>query len=169
MAFVAKPTISITYTFRDNDGKESTTVIAIPGATDPADAITYANSLRPLIAALSDATIVGQNVLIGSYQDTIPSIPRSDVEDKGVFTFNCLNGLPSSIAVPSILESVLQGNNQDINQASAPVIAFLDAMTLGAGTPLVGPVNGSGSDLGTVKAAYKQNRRSHLSGRTRKG
>jgi hypothetical protein len=65
---------------------------------------------------------------------------------------------------------VLQPNNQDINQADADITAFIDALTLGLGTPLVAPVNASGADLASIKAAYKQNRRSHLRGsRTRKG
>lgn len=167
MAFVAKPTITVTFTFRDNDGKESTTQTTLPGATTPAAAVAFANGVRPLLSALSDAVCTSQNVIIGSYEDAIPVIPSSDIENKGVVTFNSANGLTSSIAVPSILEAVLQPNNQDIDQSNAAVTAFINAMTLGlAGTQ---PVNASGADLVTSKLAYKQNRRSHLSGRTRKG
>lgn len=168
MAFVAKPTITVSYSFRDNDGKTSTFAVTIPGATAPADAVAFADALRPLAAALSDAVIVGQNVLIGSYEDAIPAIPRSDVEDKGLFQFNTANGLPVTLTIPSIIEGALQTNNQDIDQALAAVGAFVDAMTLGVAT--VQPVNASGGDLTTVKAAYKQNRRSHKSaGAGRKG
>lgn len=168
MAFVAKPTITLTYTFRDNDGKESTTQAYLPGATLPVDAVAYANSLRALLATLTDAVIVGQNVIIGSYEDSIPAIPSSDVENKGLFTLNSANGLASSITVPSVLESVLQPNNQDIDQSNGAVSTLIDALTLGlTGTQ---PVNASGADLVSVKNAYKQNRRSHLGGnRVRKG
>lgn len=167
MAFVAKPVITITFTFRDNDGKESTTEVLIPGATTPANAVTYATALRPLIAALSDAVCVSQNIILGYYENAIGTIPSSDVENKGVALFNAANGLKSSIAIPSILEAVLQGNNQDIDQAHADVSAFIDAMTLGLSG--IQPVNASGADLVGVREAYKQNRRSQLSGRTRKG
>jgi len=167
MSFTAKPVITVTYTFRDNDGKESTSEVLIPGATTAAAAVTFANALRLLIVALSDAVCITQNVILGYYENAIPTIPSSDIENKGVFLFNAANGLKSSIAVPSILEAVLQANNQDIDQTNSDVSAFIDAMTLGlSGT---NPVNASGTDLTSMREAYKQNRRSHLSGRTRKG
>jgi hypothetical protein len=167
MSFVVKPTITITFTFRDNDGKESTTEVLLPGATTAAAAITYATAARVLLAAVSDAVLISMNILLGYYENAIGTIPSSDIENKGVLLFNSANGLKSSLAIPSILESVLQGNNQDIDQANADVSALMDAMTLGlSGTQ---PVNASGSDLVGVREAYKQNRRSHLSGRTRKG
>jgi len=167
MSFAAKPVITITFTFRDNDGKESTSEVLVPGATAAATAVTFANSLRALLTVLSDAVCISQNVILGFYENAIPTIPSSDIENKGVLLFNSANGLKSSIAIPSILESVLQPNNQDIDQSHTDVSAFIDAMTLGlAGTQ---PVNASGSDLASIRDAYKQNRRSHLSGRTRKG
>jgi hypothetical protein len=168
MAFVAKPVITVTYTFRDNDDKESTVQLYMPGATAPATAISNADSMRAILAQLSDAIIVSQNVLFGSQENTIPTIPSSDIENKGVFLFNAANGQPSSIAIPSILESLLQTNNQDINQAYTQIGDFINAMTLG----LTGiqSVNASGADLSSIKTAYKQNRRSHLgSNRIRKG
>lgn len=161
MAFAAKPTIKVTYTFRDNDGAESTTEVLLPGATSAANAVTYATALRALIALLSDATIVGMNVILGYAEGAIGTIASSDVENKGVFLFNAANGIKSSIAIPSILESVLQGNNKDIDQANSAVSDFIDAMT--AGLTSIQPSNLSGSDLVGVKDAYKQNRRSHRS------
>jgi hypothetical protein len=170
MAFTAKPTISVSYVCRDNDGKNSTAEVTIDGATLPANAVAFATALRPIIAALLDSVIVGQNVLIGAYEDAIAITGRCDVEDKGLFLFNSANGQPASIALPSISETVLQANNEDIDVANAAVAAFVNAMTLGLGTPLVQPVNAGGADLVGVKSAYKQNRRSHLSaGRGRKG
>lgn len=167
MAFVLKPTLSIEFTFRDNDGARSTTEIILPGATTPAAAQTFATAIQPLLAALSDAVIVGMNVILGYYEDAIPTIPSSDIENKGVFLFNAANGIRSSIAIPSVLESVLQPNNRDIDQANTAVDAFITAMTAGLGGTQ--PSNASGADLVTVRDAYKQNRRSHLSGRSRKG
>jgi len=167
MSFVAKPTITITFTFRDDDGKESTTEILLPGATTAANAITFSTAVRALLAAVSDATLIGMNILLGYYENAIGTIASSDVENKGVLLFNSANGLKSSLAIPSVLESVLQGNNQDIDLANADVSDLVDAMTLGLSS--IQPCNGSGSDLVGVRDAYKQNRRSHLSGRTRKG
>jgi hypothetical protein len=169
MAFVAKPAILITFNFRDNDGKSSSVEVQIAGATLPAAAVTFANSLRPLVSALSDAVLVGQNIIIGYYEDALGAIPRSDVEDKGVINFNTATGQRSSIAIPSIVESALQANNQDIDGTNADVTALVNAMTLGlAGTQ---PAGAGGNDLVSVASSYKQNRRSMLAGgsRTRKG
>lgn len=161
MSFVAKPVQKITFTFRDNDGAESTTEVVIPGATTPANAVTFATALRALIAPLSDAVIVSMNIILGYYENAIPTIPSSDVENKGLFLLNAANGIQSSIAIPSILESVLQSNNKDIDQAASDVSDFIDAMT--AGLSSIQPSNLSGADLVGVKDAYKQNRRSHKS------
>lgn len=161
MAFVAKPKHTIQFSFRDNDGAQSTCEVYLPGATTPAAAITFATALQPIVSALSDATLVGMNVIFGYHEDAIGVIAPSDVENKGLFLFNAGNGVAASVTVPSILESVLLGNNKDIDQANAAVSDFLDAMTLGLGGTQ--PCNNSGSDLVGTKDAYKQNRRSHKS------
>ena len=169
MAFVAKPAILITYTFRDNDGKTSTEQVQIDGATAPADAVTFANSYRAVLAAMSDAVCTSQNVLIGSY-DNAPAAPaRSDVEDKGLFNFLTASGQRSSMAIPSIKETLLQANNQDIDGTLAAVVAFVNAMTLGLGG--IQPAGAGGSDIVSVNSSYKQNRRSMLGrqSRVRKG
>jgi hypothetical protein len=167
MAFVLKPTITIEFSFRDNDGARSTTEVLLPSGTTAAAAVTFAAAIRPLIQALSDAVIVGMNIILGYVENAIPTIPSSDVENKGVFTFNAANGIKSSISIPSILEAALQTNNRDIDQANTDVDDFVTAMTAGLSGTV--PCNLSASDLVTVRDAYKQNRRSHLSGRTRRG
>ena len=75
----------------------------------------------------------------------------------------------SSIAVPSIKETVLQANNQDIDGTNADVTAFVNAMTLGLGGTQ--PAGKGGNDLTGVASSYKQNRRSMLgrASRVRKG
>lgn len=170
MAFVDKPQFTATYTFRDNDGKQSTTQVGLPNGLSPAVGYAFAIALRPLLQAISDAALIAFNFTVGQYEDAVPVIARSDVEDKGVFIFNTGNGLEVTLAVPSISEAVLQTDNEDIDLANAAVLAFINAVSLGIGTPLVQPVNASGADIVGVKAAYKQNRKSLLGGRaTRKG
>lgn len=169
MAFVAKPAIDIVYSFRDNDGKQSTISVQISGSVLPAAAVTFANALRPLATALTDAVLVGQNVILGYYEDAVGAIPRSDVEDKGLFNFFTANGVRSSIAIPSIKETLLQPNNQDIDGTNADVTAFVNAMTLGLGGTQ--PAGKGGNDLTGVASSYKQNRRSMIgrASRVRKG
>lgn len=167
MAFVLEPTLKVVFTFRDNDGKHATSEVLVPNSTTPANLVTFATALRPLLGNLSDAVIVGMNLIIGYMENAIPTIPMSDIENKGFVLFNGGNGLKSSITIPSILETALQGNNQDIDQSNTDIDDFLTAMT--AGLSGVIPCNASGADLVSVKEAYKQNRRSHVSGRQRKG
>ena len=167
MALVLKPTLTIEITFRDNDGARASTEVTLPGATTPANAVSFATALIALIAPLSDAVVTGYNIIIGYTENAIPTIPSSDVENKGVFLFNAANGIKSSISIPSIVESVLQANNRDIDQSALDVADFVLAMT--GGLSGVSPANAGGSDLVSVRDAYKQNRRSHVSGRTRRG
>jgi hypothetical protein len=163
MAFVARPVITISYTFRDNDGKQSTVKFSIPGVVSPAGAVSLANSVRPMLAALSNAVIVRQNVLIGSHESTLATAPSSDVEDKGVFVFKASNGQKHSVAIPSYVETFLQPNNQDISLAYSEPGDFVDAMRALF-------TNAAGSPLNIYQRGYKQNRRSHIKGgRTRKG
>jgi hypothetical protein len=163
MAFVARPVITISYTFRDNDGKQSSTQLYLPGATSPAAAVTYADTIRPLLSALSNAVLISQQVQIGSYENASVNPPSSDVEDKGVFVFEAANGQQCVVAVPSYVEIFLQPNNQDISLSYSEVGDFVDAMR-------VLFTNAAGSLLTNYKRGYKQNRRSHIKGgRTRKG
>lgn len=167
MSIVAKPTISIVYSFRDDDAKNATSEIMIPGATTAANALTFAAAYAPLLAALSDGTLTGYNVILGFAEAASLVIGPSDIENKGLLLLSAANAIKSSITIPSVLESILQPNNQDIDQTNSAVSDLLDALTLGIGG--VQPCNASGSDLIVVRESYKQNRRSHVSGKVRKG
>lgn len=167
MAIAAKPTISIVYSFRDDDNKSSTTEVMIPGATTAANALAFAAALRPLLAAITDSTLMGYNVILGFAEAALPVIGSSDIENKAVFLMTAANAVKASLTVPSPLESILQLNNQDIDHSNSDVSALEDALTLGLSG--VQPVNSAGSDLTGIYDAYKQNRRSHVNGRQRKG
>lgn len=167
MALVARPVHKIVATFRDNDGKESSSEVMVPSATTAANLVTFAAGIIALLTPMSGATLVGYNILMSFVENAIGTIGSSDVEDKGFFNFAPANGIRTSIAVPSILESVLQGNNQDIDQSNSAISDFITAMTAGlTGTQ---PASLSGSDVVSTNSAYKQNRRSHKSGSVRKG
>jgi len=167
MALALKPTISVVFSFRDNDNKNSTMEVLIPGATAPATAITFATGMAALAVPLVDSTLTGFNVVIGYREAGALVIGSSDVENKALFLMTAANAQQSSVTLPSPLESILQGNNQDIDYSNADVSDFIDALTLGLSG--VQPVNASGSDLTGVYDGYKQNRRSHVNGRQRKG
>jgi len=167
MSLVLRPVHKVVCTFRDNDGKEASTEVMVPSGTTAANAVTFAAAIVPLIAALSDATLVGYNLILSYVENAFSAPGRSDVEDKGFFNFTPANGIRTSIAVPSILETLLQPNNQDIDQTATAVDDFITAMT--AGLSAIQPASLSGSDIVGVLSAYKQNRRSHKAGSVRKG
>lgn len=167
MALALRPTISLVFSFRDNDNKSSTMEVLVPGATAPASALTYGLALAPLAAALVDSTLTGFNVVIGYSEAGALVIGSSDVENKGVFLLTAANAIKSMVTIPSPLESILQGNNIDIDYSNADVSDFIDAITLGLSG--IQPVNAGGSDITGVYDGYKQNRRSHVNSRQRKG
>lgn len=167
MAIVNRPTVDVVITLRDNDGAQASMNIQLPGATVPADAVTFAAAIIPLITPLTDAIVVGYNIIFGKVENAIPAIPESDVEDKGFFLFNTANGNRSSLTVPGFKNTLLLTDNTDIDLANTAVSDFVDALTLGLSA--LQPSNNSGADIVGVREAYKQNRRSHLTGRRRKG
>jgi len=167
MSLVLKPTIVVTINFRDNDGKDASTSVKLPAATTAAAALTYAAAFVPLLAATSAASVTGYSVGLEFIENALGAIGSSDVEDKGVFNFLTATGFTSSISVPGFSEDLLLSNNEDIDLANADVSDFVDAVVAGlSGTQ---PAALAGGDLIAVKAAYKQNTRSHLSKRIRKG
>lgn len=167
MSLALRPVHKVVLTFRDNDAKESSTEVMVPSGTTAANVVTFAAAIVALLVPLSGASLVGYNVIVSFVENALGAIASSDVEDKGFFNFSTANGIRTSIAVPSILESVLQGNNQDIDQSITAVDDFITAMT--AGLSSVQPASLSGSDVVGTSSAYKQNRRSHKSGSVRKG
>lgn len=167
MSLVLRPVHKVVLTFRDNDGKESSSEVMVPSGTTAANVVTFAAAIVALLTPLSGASLVGYNIILGFVENALGAIGSSDVEDKGFFNFSTANGIRTSIAVPSILESVLQPNNQDIDQTITAVDDFVTAMT--AGLSAIQPASLSASDIVGVASAYKQNRRSHKSGSVRKG
>jgi len=167
MSLVLRPVVPVTLTFRDNDGKEASTSFNLPSATTAAAALTYAAALVPLVTACSTASLIGYSVGLQFIENALGTIADSEVEDKGLITFTTANGNSASIAIPGFDDAKLQGNDIDIDLADADVADLIDAIVAGlSGTQ---PATVSGSDLVGIKAAYKQQRRSHLAKRRRAG
>lgn len=156
MAFTNRPTAQLVFGLIDASGSKATMRLHVPYATLAAVAIAAADVLRPLIAAMTDCTVVSQS-LTYSTVDTAPGAPvaGSRVEEKGVFGFRLANGLPTRIEVPAIKDSMLLQSGA-INTADLAVFAFIEAITA------VDAVfsGADGSDITALTSAYQKFRNS---------
>lgn len=71
MAMVALPSATLTFTLRDASGSQSQMEFKVPTGTLKEAALLAADALRPLVAALTDAAIVGQSLTYG-YSENAP-------------------------------------------------------------------------------------------------
>lgn len=151
MAMVILPAATLTFTLRDASGSKSMMEFKIPAATLKEAALAAADALRPLIAALTDAVIVGQS-LSYSYSENAPAAPvaGSRVEEKGRFVFYTADGRTATIAIPAIKDSTLNTSGS-INRSDLGITAFVTAVTA------VDAIfcGASGSDITALKSAYQ--------------
>jgi hypothetical protein len=152
MAFVNQPAANLTFIWRDASGSLGRTNINIPFDTLTGAALAAADVLRPLMGALSDATIIGQS-LTYSYFDDGPPDPTagSRVEEKGQFIWRQANARTTGFTIPAIKDSLLNPSGS-INRANLLVLPFVagivavDAIFCGA----------DGSDITSLEKAYQR-------------
>lgn len=154
MAFVAATVWSVTYTFRDNNGKTSSTGVSFPGALSFADLQTAASGLAVDLQDTSDAALVGYTISRSVIQDA-PAIPAasSEVERKlyvplGTATIPAA----SSITVPSPLFSLESPNTDVVDVANPLMLQLAGSLTLGGGGGGNGVVTNRGEDITRVGA-----------------
>lgn len=120
------------------------------------------------IQALSDCPIYGVGIGV-SYHETDPllRVGAGETEVKGVFQFEDDNGEYTQITIPSILDTVLQGNGRFIDPANAAVSALITALLDQAGAADVRTANNL--PFLRLNSAWKQTRQSSVSGQRRTG
>jgi hypothetical protein len=175
MAYEFKSLV-VNFSFVDDDGATSTMGVHLPAdISNFAEAKAIADEIAPDLAAISDAALTGYTVTLSVYDDSNPvATSGSDVEDKGVFLLSTAGGFRSSVAVPSIKESVLISTGAltgiQVDLSDTDVASFVgdmvDGVTIGVVT--YEPSDYRGDDIVGVIDAYKQNRASFRS-RGRKG
>jgi len=160
MAILTSPVFKVSLSFRDLDKNEGTMTINVPVTTTIVEIDVAVAALRTIVEGLSDAAFVGYSIAY-SAKETVPATPPegSDVERKGSFTFTDGAGYSTSLQVPSIKNSLVVNETQNINRADVLVVAFETAMVTGA--LLTGrPTSNHGADLVSVSRAKKIHRKS---------
>jgi hypothetical protein len=158
MAILTSPVFKVSLSFRDLDKNVGSLTINVPVTTTIAEINTAVAALRTVVDGLSDAAFIGYNISYSAVE-TEPATPPegSDVERKGSFTFRDGAGYPTTLQVPSIRNSLVINETQNINRAAAEVIAFEAAMT--SAVLLTGrPTSAHGADLVSTMRAKKIHR-----------
>lgn len=152
MAFVNQPAAVLSFTWRDASGSIGRTDISVPFGTSTTAALAAADVLRPLLAALSDAVIIGQS-LSYNYAENAPGNPvaGSRVEEKGFFSWRTANARATSFTVPAIKDSTLTTSGA-INRADVGVAALIAGVTA-IDSIFCGP---DGSDITSLLKAYQR-------------
>jgi len=156
MSFASAPTGELTFDLLDATGNKAKIKLHFPIATLVADVFTAADALLPLLAAISDCTVLSFSATYAS-KDNAPAQPiaGSRVEEKGVFIFTLANTLSSRIEVPAIKDSLLlESGSIDVTLTAVSdfLAAIVDSPAIFKGI--------DASDITSVAAAYQRFRRS---------
>ncbi len=151
-------------TVQDKAGLKSTAIIHIPIATGAVDAIDFAGLLVNEIDPLILGGIVSAGVTINADISGHGNIgSTSNVQEKGEFTFNTVNGFLHSIGLPTFDETLVVAASRNINVGQVDVVDFVNAITVGLAVPstnLITPVDSRGEALTTtLKSALERFRR----------
>ena len=151
MAIVAAPTASLDYTWRDASGSIGHTLVHIPDATLAAVALTAAEALGVLFAAMSDAVLLGYKLTYNRVENAPGSpVAGSRVEEKGNFVWTTEDGRSTRFSIPAIKDTQLNASgsvNRSAVATAALIAAVVDVDAIFAGA--------SGSDITAIFKAYQ--------------
>jgi hypothetical protein len=152
MAWIQKPTATVTFTFLDASGSRGMMSLDLPVGT-LADNVIIA-SLRAAIENITDCAIISYSVAYTSIDNAAP-VPGvgSRVERKGAFKYLTEAGKTVVYNVPGVATTIVLPTGL-IDTSNAGVIAFNTAMTA-----LSGFCDSNGSDLTAFVQAYEVYRR----------
>jgi hypothetical protein len=156
MAFLHRPTATLTYTLVDETGSRATVAFDVPYATLAAAAIAAADALALLIRALTGCAVLSYS-LTYSIVDNVPLAPDagSRVERKGVFIFLTQDGKKVKYSIPGIISGVVLPSGR-IDDDDVSVAAFTTAV-VAAGAIFS---DSNGVDITALDQAYEAYRRS---------
>jgi hypothetical protein len=141
---------TVAFTIQDgkNPPKTSTVFVNIPVVTTAANGITFAQSLAVLLDALIGGKIsqisLCYSVSLPGGLKASPNV-NADVEEGGKFIFKTVNNHPTSLRLPTFLESLILSGTKSIDLTDLGVDAFVDAMA--AGLSGVSPTDSRDEDV----------------------
>lgn len=129
MAWATRNAADLIFSMRDASGSPGQMRVHVPYATLASVAIAAADTLRPLIEAMTGCTIYNQSLVYASFDDA-PAAPQagSRVEDKAVFIYRLANGLTTRQEIPGIDPSLVNVSGT-IKTSAASVLALTTAVT----------------------------------------
>lgn len=151
MAIVAQPTASLDFAFRDASGSVGHMLVHVPDDTIASVALTAAEALGVLVAAMTDAVLINYS-LNYSRVENAPGTPvaGSRVEEKGKFIWTTEDGRTTQFSIPAIKDTQLNQSgsvNRSALATAALIAAVEDVDAIFAGA--------SGSDITALKRAYQ--------------
>lgn len=161
----------------DEDNGKGSHIVRLDNSIAPADALSFTTAYAALVQGVCETACVRATCTAVFTDPSLSPAADSDVEDKGVFRVDAVDGRGATLTIPGIKESKLitsgSGKGKDINTDDSAVQALMDAWTDGIGGILgigaIRPILGSGQYIDAVIEAYKQNRMSHKIRARRKG
>jgi hypothetical protein len=159
--------IEIVYEIRDRRNKKATTSVRIVDATE-AQTDAFANAWADAIDNLIGGVIRAASALIGvdiSGLSSNVASSTSDVEEIAEFDFRTAAGNKVLVTIPAILETLVDNDTGELNQAAPAVAAFIAMMEDGitAGGTLVQPCDVGNEDIVSTRYARERSRNSGTS------
>lgn len=157
---------AIIYTIRDEKGKQSTFTVNIPSSFNAAQVSAFALAFAGLVDAVIKGKVVGIGInlslnLSGDFAgDSAEAL--GDVEEKMYLQFVTENGFYTAMNIPTLDESLVTANSNQINTSDADVVALLQAIVVGLtvlpGDPdetVVTPSDSRGEDITALQTALE--------------
>lgn len=163
MAFQLVPQLTIDMKFRDRDNNiaRSAGNIPITGVLDFAGALAYGVALANVAVQLSDATLTDFGIRVDVQDDVVPApqaAETSDVERKGVFSFELANRQAGRFEIPSVKNSLVVDGSNIISTLDPLVAAFIGIVLNGPPGAGNGFVTAGGAQYSRFLRAYKAHR-----------
>jgi hypothetical protein len=146
----------LSFTWKDASGSIGHTDIHVPDGTLAAVALTAAEALGALLAAMSDCVLLGYKLTYNRVENAPGSpVAGSRVEEKGNFIWTTADGRSTRFSIPAIKDTQLNASGS-VNRSAVATAALIagvtdvDAIFAGA----------SGSDITAIAKAYQSFRSS---------
>lgn len=149
MALVADDVFSVSFAFRDNNGKLAACSVYYPGTLPYGDVVTAATALAADLQAISNAALVGINISGGLTEDApITPQPESEVERKlRIPLGTAIRENASSVEIPSPVFSIETPGTDVVSPTNLLLSAVLAELTLGELGAGNGIVTAYGDDI----------------------
>jgi hypothetical protein len=153
MALDISPFARCTVTFKDRDNNRSRTSFNLPHGETETVTWDKAQAIAAAMALLLDSVLV-HLAIVYEWVDPVASALQapegSDVERKGRFSFQAINGQHSRLELPSIKNTLVVDGSNTINVGDPLVAAFVALMASPTAGAELFPVTNTGSQFAAL-------------------